>query len=452
MTADVVVIGGGVAGLSAAVRLADAGRVVVVAEEAPRLGGRASSFTDNQTGERVDNGQHVLFGCYRETYAFLKRIGSDSLAPLDRRLTVAMVGDGVRPAPLSCPALPAPWHLAAAILKWNAVPFLDRLRALRLAAALRNGATAVDSSMTVAEWLRTHGQTPALCRWLWHPLAVAALNQSPDEAAAAPFVEVLSQLFGRSPIDSAIGLPKVPLDELFAAPAVRFIEARGGRVLTRSAARVCVDAVAGVTQVRAGDVAIAAANVVSAVPWHAMARIWECGVPAAMKTTADAAAATASLPIVTVNLWFDRPVMPQTFVGLVDGPMHWAFDKSRIFGGEAGHISMVSSGAVDLVDFERGAITDLARLQLDRAVPAAREARLHRSVVVRERRATFSLAPGGPPRPSTRTGIRGFFLAGDWIDTRLPGTIESAVLSGRIAAEAVLQEFGVRKGELGIRN
>src|SRR6266849_6031687 len=332
MTADVVVIGGGFAGLSAAVALADAGLAVVVAEAAPRLGGRASAFTDAQTGERVDNGQHVLFGCYRETYLFLKRLGTNRLAPLDRRLRVAIVAPGAQPRVLSCPALPAPWHLVAAILKWNAVPLRDRWRALKLAPQLFGGRERHDLRtpdslvrLTVSEWLRAHGQPPSLCRWLWYPLAVAALNQSPDEAAAAPFVRVLRELFGRGANDSAIGLSTVPLDELYTAPAVRCLEARGARLLTKAPARVLVSDAGKITGVRAGEATISASTVVSSVPWHGVARIWENGIPAALMEITAAADSMNALPIVTVNLWFDRPVMPQRFVGLVGGDMHWAF-------------------------------------------------------------------------------------------------------------------------------
>jgi squalene-associated FAD-dependent desaturase len=440
MMADVVVIGGGIAGLATAVQLSEAGLVVVVVEEAPRLGGRASAFTDQLTGERVDNGQHVLFGCYHETYRFLRTIGTDALAPLDRRLSVAIAGEDRRPAPLTCPGLPAPWHLAAAILKWNAVPLRDRVRALAIARALRSDKDpAALSSITVSAWLRVHRQPASLCRWLWHPLAVAALNQSPESASAGPFVAVLRQLFGGRAIDSAIGVPRVPLDELFALPAAHYIDARGGRVLTKTSARIALDTDNRIAHVAAGDLNISTGIVVSAVPWHAITRIWERTVPAPMTAIASAAAAMDPLPILTANLWFDRPFMPAKFVGLVDGPMQWAFDKSRIFGGEAGHISMVSSGAVDIVDLDREAVTEMAKAQLERTLPAARGARLGRSIVVRERRATFSVAPGAPARPRTRTGLAGFFLAGDWTDTGLPGTIESAAISGRRAAEAVLE-------------
>jgi len=447
MTADCVVIGAGLAGLSAAVRLADAGQKVVVLEEGPRLGGRATAFTDRETGERVDNGQHVLFGCYRETYAYLKRIGTADLAPLQMRLTLTMADLEGRSAELRCPAITPPWHLVAAIVRWPALSWRDRLSALGVRSLLtsvrRDGATAVaarvPAGQTVTNWLDAYGQSPRLREWLWNPLAIAALNQSPDVAAAAPFVRVLGELFGPRLEDSAVGLPVVPLDALFAEPARAAIEAAGGAIQRRTPGRVVVDATGRLTGVRAGTETIAAARVVSAVPWHAFGRIWEAGVPGALETIAANAAATPGSPIVTVNLWFDGSVMPGQFVGLVGGPMHWVFDKSAIFGEQAGHLSIVASGADDLAAMDNAAVTRAAIDHLARALPQSRSRTIKRSVVVREHRATFSLAPGAPQRPATISPLAGLYLAGDWTDTGLPGTIEGAILSGHRAADAVIK-------------
>ena len=444
--ADVVVVGAGFAGLSAAVRLADRGRRVVVVEEAPRLGGRATAFVDRDTGDRVDNGQHVLFGCYRETYAFLGRLGTSHLAPLQSSLSVTMANGSGRRATMKCPAWRPPWQLIGGVLSWRAVPLADRLTAMRLAPLLRrvrrDGAAAVAARVpateTVSSWLAAHGQSPRLCDWLWFPLAVAALNQDPSTAAAAPFVRVLGELFGPRPEDAAIGLASVPLDELYAEPARRFIEARGGTVLTKAAASVSLDDDGRVSHVDAGSARIDARAVVVAVPWHAFDRLWARGVPAVMAETASRAAAMTSSPIVTVNLWFDGPVMRESFVGLVGGPMHWVFDKSAIFGAAAGHLSIVSSGAGAIARLENAELTDLARHQVTEALPEAHSRRLVRSLVVREHRATFSLAPGAPARPTTRTPLARVVLAGDWTDTGLPATIEGAVLSGHRAAEAIL--------------
>jgi len=445
MKCDVAVIGAGFAGLSAAVQLAGAGLNVVVIESAPRLGGRASVFTDPETNERVDNGQHVLFGCYRDTYAFLGRLGTAGLAPLDSRLTIAITAAGGRPHVLSCPPLPPPFHLAAGILMWPAVSLRDRLSALKLwpilRAARRDGAAAVAdrvaSHLTVSDWLQDRGQTPELCRWLWHPLAIAALNQSPDHAAAVPFVRVLAEMFGPRATDSAIGVPSVPLDELYAEPAAKFVESRGGAVLRRRPASLTADEAGRIT-LRAGDDEIRAQAIISSVPWHAFSRLWQPAVPAALAPLAAAATSTPALPIVTVNFWLDRPVLPRKFVGLLDGPMHWAFDKGVIFGRDESHLSVVSSGATALVPLDRQEIIDIAREQLRRALPEMARATVRRALVVREQRATFSVAPDAPARPATRTALAGFYLAGDWTDTGLPGTIESAVVSGHRAAEAVM--------------
>jgi squalene-associated FAD-dependent desaturase len=444
LQADCVVIGGGLAGLSAAVRLIDAGRRVVVIESAARLGGRAATFADPVTGERVDNGQHVLFGCYRETYAFLRRIGTESLAPLASSLRLRMCDTDGRQSVLRCPRMPAPLHLLAGVMTWKAIPLRDRLGVLRVAPAIlrRRPGTRADrelQSLTVSAWLRDRGQSPELRRWLWDPLVWAALNQSPDEASAAPFVRVLGELFGPRVEDSSVGLPAVPLDELFAAPAVRAIEAKGGTVITSAAGRIETDAAGRMASVSAGRTTIAADVVISAVPWHAFCELWPTGCPPALKNVCDSAAHMRSSPIVTVNLWLDRPVMTEPFVGLVGGSMHWAFDKQKIFGGTARHISLVSSGAAHLAPLDNAALAEVALSELRAALPAARSAQVVLSRVVRERRATFSLSPGEPRRPATATAVPGFFLAGDWTDTGLPATIEGAILSGHAAVDAVLR-------------
>jgi squalene-associated FAD-dependent desaturase len=450
--ADVVVIGGGFAGLSAAVRLAAAGRRVVVVEQAPRLGGRATSFVDRETGERVDNGQHALFGCYRETYAFLGSIGASHLAPLQPTLTLAMADRKGRVSTLTCPRLPAPWHLIAGLMRWPAIGLADRASALRLIGLLRRvrrdgaavAAADVPAALTVSEWLRAHGQSRTLCDWLWDPLAIAALNQQPGVAAAAPFVRVLGELFAPNPAASAIGLPVVALDDLYGPPSAAFLEARGGCVMLKAPATIAIDSAGRVAGVQTGDRTIGASCVVSAVPWHAFGAIWNGQPPAVLSAIAGAAASMRSSPIVTVNLWLDGPASNATdapFVGLVGGPMHWVFNRSAILGGTVDHLSVVASGADDLTRMDSEAITAVAMDQLRLALPSIGARKMRRSVVVREHRATFSLAPGGPARPGAATPLAGFVLAGDWTDTGLPGTIEGAVQSGHAAARVITSNF-----------
>jgi len=451
-----VVIGAGCAGLAAATRLVEAGCRVVLVEQSRRLGGRTSTFTDRETGERVDNGQHVLFGCYRETYGFLRRIGAGDLAPLQRRLTLAMAGKDGRVSTLTCPPWKAPWHLVGGVLGWSALGLLDRASVLRLwqvfTSVERRGAAetaaAVPEHQTVSDWLRLHGQSEGIRQWLWDPLVFAALNQAPDQAAAGPFVRVLGELFGRDPEASAVGLPVVPLEDLIATPAVRYLTTSrledggpGGEVVAGTAATLMLDEAGSVAGVRVGDRTIPARTVISAVPWYAFPKLWGDDPPESLRPLAQAASAMPAAPIVTVNIWLDGPILRQPFLGLVGGPMHWVFDKGALYGHGNGsaHLSVVASGADDLAVLSNDELVRRATDQLRRMVPAMRERRLTRTLVVRERRATFSLAPGGPRRPATATPVDGFYLAGDWTDTGLPATIEGAVISGHRAAGAVIR-------------
>ncbi|MCR4373968.1 MAG: hydroxysqualene dehydroxylase HpnE, partial [Acidobacteria bacterium] len=448
---DVVVIGAGCAGLSAGVRLASRGLKVTVLEEAPRLGGRASSFTDPGSGQRLDNGQHALFGCYRETYNFLRVIGTSDLAPLDSTLRLAMADVHGRSSTLLCPQWRSPLHLVAGVMGWDAVPLRDRLATGRVGGLLwsarRDGAEAVaarvPAHLTVTQWLREYSQPASLCDWLWNPLALAALNQDPDIAAAQPFVRVLAELFGPWPSASSLGVPSVPLDELYAEPAARFIEAHGGAVRRRVSARVDLDPSGGRHRVVAGDDILTPRAVISAVPWHAFGRLWTAGAPAPLAAIDSAAAAVQSAPIVTVNLWFDRPVLTERQLGLIGTQFHWAFPKktSGVFSIEkdtrrlfpkrqegAGSstlvrsgpekdtrrlflVTVVASGAEGLLRQGNDELAALAERELRACVPGAAGAVCVRALVVREARATFSLAPGAPVRPRTETPVPGFFLA-----------------------------------------
>lgn len=444
LQADAVVIGAGCAGLAAAVRLSSRGAKVVLVEQAPRLGGRATSFVDRETGERVDNGQHVLFGCYRDTYKLLGELGATDRAPLERSLELIMAGglDG-RSFQLHCPDLPSPWHLLFGLLTWSAVPLSDRFAARHMKGLLQNAhrirpeeiANRIDPSLTVTAWLEQCRQPASMRKWLWNPLAFAALNQNPDEAAARPFVRVLAEMFGPDPHAAAIGLPRVPLDELMAMPAVDYLQARGGAVLMRRPARIAMQGDR-IAAVKVGDTSIRAATVISAVPWHAFGALWEENEPAALGEISRNAAGMRPTPIVTVNLWFDRTVMDHRtpFLGVADGMTQWLFDREKITGA-GGHLSAVTSGAVDLVRLENDELIRRAEVDVRRVLPAAARATLTRALVVREPRAGFSLAPNAPPRPKTVTPLPGFLLAGDWTDTGLPATIEGAVRSGFAAAQ-----------------
>ena len=443
-------VGGGFAGLSAGALLAERGVRVLVLDARPRLGGRATAFQDRDTGEIVDNGQHVMFGCYRETLAFLRRIGAEQNVRTQASLEIPFISKTGERSRLACPRWPAPLHLLGGILTWDALPLPDRLAVLRLAPALlrgRSGSTSPASAGSVLAWLRDHGQTDALITALWEPLAVAALNQPIADAASAPFVRVLSEMFGRDATAAALVLPAKPLDAMYAGPARAFIEAHGGDVRTDSLARVIVNASGpaavdvrthGANGSSDGMERIAAGKVIAAVPWHALRNLLP-QAPASLEPTIAAASAMRSMPIVTVNLWYDRIVMDDPFVGLSGRTVQWIFDKRLVFGEASSHLSLVVSAAESLALLSKEELTAIAAREVAETIPAARAATLVRATVVREKQATFSLSPGQPARPANRTSVPGLVLAGDWTDTGLPGTIESAVVSGHLAAEALLE-------------
>jgi squalene-associated FAD-dependent desaturase len=441
---DVIVIGGGIAGLSAATELAGRGRRVLLLEARPHLGGRATAFVDPVTGERTDSGPHLLFGCYRETFRFLDRIGTLDGVHLQKTLRVALIDRAGRPSELRTPPAPPPWHLVAAVLEWDALGLAERLEVLRIVAPLRLArreargearVRAASPGETVTAWLVRHGQGPRIRELLWEPLARATLNQDPAVAAAPPFVRLLAELFAGDPGDAAIGLATCPLETLYVEPARRFIEQHGGEVRTGAPARLALDGAA-VTGARVEGARLSARAVVAAVPWFALVELFD-DVPPEVAPLLDAARRRRASPIVSVHLWFDRPVLDVPLLGLPGRPMPWVFDQRPILGDAASRLALVASGAADLAGRSDDELVALAAGELLDALPEARAARLVRASVVREMRATFSLAPDEPPRPPTVTPLAGLFLAGDWIETGWPGTIESAVLSGHRAADAV---------------
>ena len=431
-----VIIGGGFAGLCAGTALAENGVRVLVLDARPRLGGRATAFPDRQTGELVDNGQHVMFGCYRETMRFLERIGARGNVHVQEALQLPFLDRRGTRSVLRTPSLPPPWHLVAGVMTWTALPWQDRLSVLRLARPLRAAATAVPSEMTVYDWLRAHRQRPRIIEWLWEPLALAALNQPIDQARAEPFVRILREMFAPDRTASALVLPLKPLDQTYANPARDFIERRGGAVRTDALARVVTDG-SRITAVQVRDEQIPADCVISTVAWHQLRTLFET-VPAAIAEIVRDADEMQSMPIVTVNLWYDRVIMDDPFVGLPGRSMQWIFDKRRVFGESASHLSLVSSAAAQLAASSTQDLIDLAAREVADALPAAHTARVVRGTVIREKHATFSLAAGQPPRPRVTTPLGGFYLAGDWVETGLPGTIESAAMSGHLAARAIL--------------
>lgn len=431
----VVVIGAGIAGLTAGVRLAQAGKRVLVLEARPRLGGRATAFEDKATGALIDNGQHVMFGCYHETLALLRAIGAEDHVRIAPALDVPFIDARGRNTRLRCPNLPSPLHLLGGLLDWEALRWRDRWAAGRVWRAVLANRSRQPSQIerrSVREWLLQLRQSRRLRDMLWEPLAVAALNEPADVASAEAFAEVLALMFSDGARNSALVLPNVPLDQMYAEPARAFIDAHGGYVRVNAPAKVLADE-DGVTGVRVGEETIPCRIAISTVPWNVFPTMFQ-SVPAPLHDLVALAERIVSRPIVTANLWYDRKVMDDEFLGLPNATIQWVFEK----GAASSHLSCIVSGAIELADRSNEEIIAIARADVEERLPRARAATFLRGVAVRERHATFSTAQPDIRRPGPVTPLRGLFLAGDWTDTQLPGTIEGAARSARLAVDAVL--------------
>jgi squalene-associated FAD-dependent desaturase len=457
----VAIIGGGFAGLAAGVELAARGFAVMLFEARPRLGGRAYSFRDDETGEVVDNGQHALMGCYRDTLAFLDRIGATHKLTRQRNLCVHMVHPEHGPGAIACATLPSPLHLLSGILRYPLLTRGERLRALlggTQVMAMRRRRDPRLAEWTVAHLLTALRQSPNARASFWYPVAVATLNESPKRAAAAPFAEVLARAFFRSRADSQFVLPKVGLSDLYTDDARRYIEARGGRVELKSQVADLVVSENQASALRLRDGAQVEADAcISAVPPKALAALLPDafrnggGRPAhdTLAWHALACDAFESSPIVSVHLWFDRPVLADAFVGLIGTTTQWLFNRSLLTGNGgngAGRqcLSAVISAGRELVDWPTAQIVATVLADLRTMLPPSRAAQVLQSVVVKEKHATISATPAAERlRPAATTPIGNLFLAGDWTSTGLPPTIESAVFSGRRAAELVAEYLGV---------
>ena len=447
---DVVVIGGGFAGLAAGVALSARGFRVAVLEGKPALGGRAYSFADSETGDFVDNGQHVLMGCYHETLDFLEQIGTRGQLIVHRNLTIEMLDGPGRRARLRTASLPGPFHMSGALLGYGHLSFGERMRLISGGTRmmyLRSHDRERLRRMSVAELMDVLGQGERARQCFWYPLAIATLNDDPELASAALLAEVLKRAFFSRRIDSAFVYSKVGLSDLYCGAAHDAIENAGGVVATRAIVEgFDFDANSAITAVRLRDGRrLSAANYIAAVPPHQILKL----LPEA--AVADPffsrIGALKSSPIICVHVWLDREVTDSAFIGFIGTQTQWLFNKRRIFEqhGERhpGYLSFVISGARKLVDSSSDELLDLVMNDLRTMIPAARNANIVKALVLKEKHATMAPDPlSDLSRPATVTPIPNLFLAGDWIQTGLPATIESAVVSGRTAASAIAARVG----------
>jgi squalene-associated FAD-dependent desaturase len=443
MPDPILIVGGGFAGLAAGVELARQGRRVRLVEQKPYLGGRARSLVEPATGSVVDNGQHLFMGCYHATRRFLETIGTLDRVRFQPRLEVRFLDAGGRLTSLRCPRLPAPWHLLAGVMLSRSFATSEKMQVLRLGRVLapsrapRNGA----ERLCVEAWLEREGQSENLRRNFWDLICIAAMNEDPKVASAELFQRVLRLALFASPEDSRLGIARVGLGECYTQAASDFITARGGSVgLARSVTGLLISE--GVCRgVQSGAERIEADAVICAVPWVQFTTL----LPGELLRAEPYFTNILSLrpaPIISINLWFDRPITELEFAGLRGTTIQWLFNKGKILGTGGNYVSLVLSGAHDHVGRSKEDLLATALNDLHSLLRESRAAKLTHSLIVKERFATFSPSwEAELMRPTARTPVRGLYLAGDWTATGLPATIEGAVQSGYTAARHVLESL-----------
>jgi squalene-associated FAD-dependent desaturase len=439
----IAIVGGGLAGMASACALADAGFQVTLYERRPYLGGRASSYEHPGTGEIVDNCQHLLLGCCTNLLRFYDTLGvSGKILWFD---DMTFIEPGGRSSRVTPSFLPAPLHNAPAFLGAKYLSLADKLAIGRaFTAMIKMRALPADSGENFLDWLKRNHQTPQAIERFWKPILTSALNEDLERMSVPHSIQVFRKSFLKSAAAGKIGLPSVPLSELYSA-ALSYIGTRGGRVLLRSP----------VTAIKPQDVGIIIAAgaeeqrfdyAILAAPFQTAASLLpEDALAGPLKADLEH---FQPAPITGIHLWFDREITPLPHAVLLDRTIQWMFQKSKFQEegyreGSGSYMELVVSSSKTLVQKSREEILELAQRELAEFFPLVKDAKVVKAAVIKEIYATYSILPGlDRYRPEAITPWPRLFLAGDWVATEWPATMEGAVRSGYLAAEALIAVAG----------
>jgi zeta-carotene desaturase len=444
MSDTVTVVGGGVAGMSAACALAEAGLEVQLLERRPYLGGRASSHLHPGVGEVIDNCQHVLFGCCTNLTGFYRRIGVADRIRWSRGMT--MIEPGGRRSPLGPSWLPAPLHGLPRLLAAPAFTAGDKLA---LGRAFRGLMRAIpgDSTESLGAWLARHRQTEGALNRFWRLVIASALNADLESISVPYAAKVIRELFLNSAEGGSMGLSTVPLGELYAG-ADGYLQKRGARVRCNTrVASAAWDAAAGQWVLATPQGPLSSKYLVLALPFEGMAKFLPHLPPAeGAPDLAAQLAGHAPWPICSVHLWFDREITALDHAVLLDREIHWMFNLGRLQpwrGVRGSYLQLVVSASRAFAALSGEEAIAQAVRELGEFFPAVRVARLEKAACVKELHATFGVPPGIDAfRPGSVSPWPNCFLAGDWTATGWPSTMEGAARSGHLAAEALCRAAG----------
>jgi squalene-associated FAD-dependent desaturase len=441
--ADVIVVGAGPAGLAAAAALALDGKNVALLERRPYVGGRAYSYDHPAIHEMVDC-QHVLLGCCTNLIELLEQAGSpDKIRWYDEQtfLEPATSARNVRASRIATSGLPAPLHFAPSFAEISMLGWRDKLCIARgLTEFFRSFPK--DDSESVENWLKRTGQTDMSIRHFWRPIIMATLNDSAANCSTKYAGKVFHELFVKSSTGGRLGIPTVPLSDLFASTA-RLVETGGGALHLRASVESVSREPDGRWRASTPGAGFIADSVVLALPFEQTQKLLPAGAES-FDGLQSKITRFEHAPFTSVLLWFDREITDLDHAWLLDTTIEWFFHKSRIRRldpAQGSYVEVVIAGSRAQLKMGREEILASALEELVRFFPSVKKAKLLKSCVLKEARATFSVTPGlDRYRPHQKTEWSGLYLAGDWTATEWPSTMEGAVRSGRLAAGALMGE------------
>jgi len=420
-----VVIGSGFSGLTAASYLSNNNHSVRLLESSPKPGGRAYSFADKETGIVIDNGQHILMGCYKETLAFLKLIGADNNLIRQKTLSLNFIKENFEINGLCASGLFYPLNLVSAFLNYSAVTFYEKMMLFKLFGKLYVYPDRELGKLSVMEWLKKEKQTDNIIRSFWEILVIGALNADINKVSAKMFADILKEIFFHGNYAASIILPSLGLTDTYCCNALKYIENNNGEIFFSEKVTELVIRGNRVSEIITSERVIKNFDyVISSVPLYSLENILKDNF-----FLSDLSIDYSS--ILSIHLFLKKNRFENTFYGLIGSPVQWVFNKGT-------HLTVVISNADSYIETSKDDIYEMVLKELKKYI-LLDKSEVITFRVIKEKRATF--IPTNDvlnKRPYSGTPYENFFLAGDWLNTGLPATIEGAVKSGKLAAQAIM--------------